>query len=46
MNKAISEKDYTNINQFYYYKICDSILELDLNQRIKQELKPKILKKK
>ena len=36
MNKAISEKDYNLINKFYYYKICDSIIELDINQRGKK----------
>ena len=45
MNKAIVENDYSDINKFYYYKICDSILVLDLNQRIKKDLNPKIRKK-
>lgn len=35
MDKAISENDYTAINKFYYYKICDSIVELDINKRKK-----------
>jgi len=35
MGKAIAENDYTAINKFYYYKICDSIVELDINQRKK-----------
>ena len=29
MNKAIVEKNYDDITMFYYYKICDSIIELD-----------------
>ena len=45
MNKAVVEKDYSYINKFYYYKICDSILELDVNQRIKKDLKTKVRKK-
>lgn len=45
MNKAIVDKDYSYINKFYYYKICDSILELDVNQRIKEGLKAKVRKK-
>lgn len=44
-NKAIIDKDYSYINKFYYYKICDSILELDVNQRIQKGLKPKVRKK-
>ena len=39
MNKAIIEKDYSYINRFYYYKICDSILELDVNRRISNNKK-------
>jgi fido (protein-threonine AMPylation protein) len=35
MNKAINEEDYNPINKFYYYKICDSILELDIANRTK-----------
>ena len=45
MNKAITEKDYSWINKFYYYKICDSILELDVNKRIRKGSKLKSLKK-
>lgn len=45
MEKAILEKDYSYINKFYYYKICDSILVLDVNQRIKKSPRSKILKK-
>lgn len=29
MNKAAVDKDYNEIITFYYYKICDSIIELD-----------------
>ena len=30
---AVREKDFSHINQFYYYKICDSIVELDLKEK-------------
>lgn len=42
MNKANLEGDYDTIIQFYYYKICDSIVELDINERFKEE-KVKVL---
>ena len=38
--------DFTTLNNFYRYKICDSIVELDINQRIhdaKEESKQKTL---
>ena len=35
MGKAITDNDFSAINKFYYYKICDSIIELDINQRRK-----------
>lgn len=34
MNKAISDKDFAELEKFYYYKICDSIIELDISKRI------------
>ncbi len=34
MNIAICDKDYSYLNRFYYYKICDSIVELDLNNKL------------
>jgi len=37
MDQAIRLGDYTYIRQFYYYKICDSIYELDIEPRIKNE---------
>lgn len=37
MNKAIGENDYRAIKLFYRYKICDSIIELDINERLKKE---------
>lgn len=43
MENAISEGDYSLINKFYYYKICDSIIELDINQRNKKKEKTKKL---
>jgi len=45
MHRAIVEQDYSAINKFYYYKICDSILELDVNKRIKKGIKTRTLKK-
>lgn len=36
LKKVDNENDYRYINKFYYYKICDSILELDVNKRIKK----------
>lgn len=39
MEKAISENDYSVLNKFYYYKICDSIIELDISQRKKKTKK-------
>ena len=41
MGMAISEKDYSFIDKFYYYKICDSIIELDFSQRKKKVKKKK-----
>ena len=37
MQQAIAENNYEQIIQFYYYKICDSIVELDINERLKEE---------
>lgn len=37
MNLANNEGDYTSITNFYLYKICDSIIELDINERVKEE---------
>lgn len=34
MDKAIRLNDPTAIRRFYYYKICDSIIELDINMQI------------
>lgn len=36
MNLANNEKSYQSIQNFYLYKICDSIIELDINERIKK----------
>ena len=46
MSKAILENNYNYINKFYYYKICDSILELDVNKRLRKDKKVKKLIKK
>ena len=35
--KAIEQEDYFGITRFYYYKICDSIVELDLMNISKQK---------
>ena len=45
MNKAIVDGNYDYINKFYYYKICDSILTLDVNKRIRKDVKLKRLVK-
>lgn len=37
MNLANNEKDYSSIINFYKMKICDSIIELDINDRILKE---------
>ncbi len=37
MNKANNDGDYTDIKNFYRYKVCDSIVELDINNRLKSE---------
>lgn len=37
MDTAIRLKDTNRIKRFYYYKICDSIVELDINERILKE---------
>lgn len=33
MDQAVRNKNYDLINGFYYYKICDSIIELDFNKK-------------
>ena len=38
MNKANNEGDYTDIKNFYHYKVCDSIVELDINPRIRRQM--------
>ena len=37
MNKALLEGDYSLLKSFYRYKLCDSIVELDINDRVKEE---------
>lgn len=39
MNLANNEGDYTEIKNFYRYKVCDSIVELDINNRLRKENK-------
>ena len=41
--KAMKKRDYTSLNQFYYYKICDSIYELDISSEIKPDTNTKKL---
>lgn len=45
MNQANCESEYDAIINFYYYKICDSIIELDINERMKEEKNPVKIKK-
>lgn len=51
MNLANNENSYDAIQNFYLYKICDSIIELDINERIRKpqtgnvETRNKCLKK-
>ena len=42
INLANNENDYTKIKSFYRYKICDSIIELDINERVKKDNKAKV----
>ena len=37
MGKAIGDGDYSEIKNFNRYKVCDSIIELDINERLKRE---------
>ena len=46
MNLAIGEGDYSAIRAFYRYKICDSIIELDINDRIKKQAKEEGVQKR
>ena len=34
MNLVNNEGDFTDIKNFYRYKVCDSIVELDINERV------------
>lgn len=46
MNKAIIEKKYDDIITFYYYKICDSIVDLDNTNKKENVSNQKTLTKK
>ena len=35
--KAMIDDDYSSLNKFYYYKICDSIYELDIEPSLQKE---------
>ena len=37
MNKANNEGNYADIKNFYLYKVCDSIIELDINERVRRD---------
>lgn len=37
--KAMQKRDYTSLNQFYYYKICDSIYDLDISEELRKDEK-------
>lgn len=37
MQKALDLEDYSEINSFYRFKLCDSIIELDINERRKKK---------
>lgn len=37
MNKALLDGDFSSIKAFYRYKVCDSIYELDIKDRLKDE---------
>lgn len=36
LNKAHMYRQFDSINRFYYYKICDSLYELDISQRLQK----------
>jgi len=38
MNQAIGDGDYSHIIDFYYYKICDSIFELDIKPKLYEDI--------
>ncbi|MCI9110819.1 MAG: Fic family protein [Bacilli bacterium] len=38
MNQGIMDGDYSHIIDFYYYKICDSIFELDIKPKVYGEV--------
>lgn len=37
MSSANNDGNYSEIIGFYHYKICDSIIELDINERVKEQ---------
>lgn len=43
--RALQKKDYTSLNRFYYYKICDSIYDLDISEELKKEEEKVLVKK-
>ena len=45
MNNAILNHDFAELEKFYYYKICDSIIELDINKRITNPNNEDMIKK-
>lgn len=45
MNLALVEGDLSQIKRFYYYKICDSIYELDIKPKLSAEVDQSVTKK-
>ena len=41
LSKAHNEENYTDIKNFYLYKVCDSIIELDINERVRKNKEDK-----
>lgn len=35
MSLAMDQEDYSDLKRFYRYKVCDSIVELDINKRLR-----------
>ena len=45
MNLALVYGDLSQIKRFYYYKICDSIYELDIKPKLSKEVDESVKKK-
>ncbi len=44
MNLALTVENYQELKNFYRYKICDSIVELDINAKVRQATHHKVKK--